>query len=206
MAAIKKTATQPASAPAPSPAPAKAPATKAAPVAKSAEPVAVVPPVETTVVPPVAEGGAATPVVEDSFQAVYDELVNELTTMSTRMKTLLTKVKVMQREYNKAIKTGKRGAKKAPGVKRTPSGFAKPTKLSDELCKFLNLELGSEKARTEVTKQINEYVKQNNLQDPNDKRRIFPNDALKKIMNLKEGDQLSYFNMQKFIKHHFVKA
>ena len=93
------------------------------------------------------------------------------------------------------------------GEKRAPSGFAKPTLLSDELCEFLGQPKGTSLARTEVTRIINKYVKDQNLQDENDKRQINPDAKLKSILSTKgPDDKVTYFNLQSFIKHHFVKA
>jgi chromatin remodeling complex protein RSC6 len=63
--------------------------------------------------------------------------------------------------------------------KRAPSGFAKPTEISHELCDFLGKEYGTEMARTEVTKYLTQYIKQHNLQEPADKRKIKPNQTQK---------------------------
>lgn len=153
---------------------------------------------------------ATDPVVEsdaveesDKFTVVLDKLqsfVNEV-------KELISTVKTLQKEHVKLQKQSLKKNKKnaADGTKRNPSGFAKPTKLSDELCDFLGVAHGSSMARTIVTKHINEYIKKNNLQDENDKRHIIPDDKLKKILSIKEGDKLTYFNLQTFIKQHFKK-
>ena len=93
----------------------------------------------------------------------------------------------------------------ASGGQRTLSGFAKPSLLSDELCEFMGVGTGASMARTEVTRKINEYIKKNNLQDAADKRHILPDANLKKILNLTCEDKLTYFNLQKYMKHHFTK-
>jgi hypothetical protein len=88
---------------------------------------------------------------------------------------------------------------------RSPSGFAKPTRLSALLCDFLNLPPGSMMARTMVTKLLNKYIKDNDLQNKEDKRRIVPNEKLRSILNLSENDTITYFNLQSHIKHHFER-
>lgn len=159
------------------------------------------------VAPPATEPVAAETLVQDDqieskFQSMYAKLV----IVSNAVKELTVALKAVQKDYSKTVKSvAKRGRKAAVG-KRSPSGFAKPAVLSDELCDFLKIAHKSERARTEVTRMINEYIKANNLQDPNDKRKIIADEQLKKIMNLKPTDALSYFNLQKFIKHHFVRA
>lgn len=157
-------------------------------------------------VPPVAAAEETAPEVAvevDKFQAVLEKLqsfVNDA-------KELITTVKTLQKEHAKLQKASSKKTRKvaADGAKRSPSGFAKPTKLSDELCDFLGVERGSSMARTIVTKHINEYIKTNNLQDQKDKRNINPDAKLKAILAIKESDKLTYFNLQTYIKQHFKK-
>ena len=101
---------------------------------------------------------------------------------------------------------GRRGRHLRRGDRRRPSGFAKPTLVSKDLCDFLSMPEGSELARTEVTRLLNKYIKDNNLQDPVDRRTIRPDLKLQALLNIKGDTQLKYFNMQSYIKHHFVKA
>lgn len=151
---------------------------------------------------PVVEASPAPEDHESKFQSMYAKLI----VMSNAIKELTVSLKAIQKEYVKTVKTVAKRGRKATTGKRNPSGFAKPAILSDELCDFLKIPHKSERARTEVTRMINEYIKANSLQDPNDKRKIKADESLKKIMNLTETDELSYFNLQKFIKHHFVRA
>lgn len=156
---------------------------------------------------PVAEPVVATEDVPevDKFAVVLEKLQS----FAADVKETINTVKALQKEFNKLKnqKVGRR-AKKVAGAdtKRAPSGFAKPTALSDQLCEFLGLPKGSSLARTEVTRIINQYVKTHSLQDKEDKRKINPDQKLKSIMTMKDGDKLTYFNLQSYIKHHFVKA
>jgi len=168
-------------------------------------------PVETPVATPeaVVEPVAApveTPAVEvDKFVVVLERLQR----FATEVKDTITLVKTLQKEFQRVQKTSAKKTKKAAPVAsnkpRTPSGFAKPTKLSDDLCAFLGVSAGSQMARTEVTRVINEYIKKNSLQDTTDKRTIVPDSKLLSILKLGEGDKLTYFNLQTYIKHHFQK-
>lgn len=146
----------------------------------------------------------STPVVEvDKFVVVLERLQR----FATELKDTIVLVKALQKEQQKmqksSVKKTKKTAPVASNKPRTPSGFAKPTKLSDDLCAFLGVPSGSEMARTEVTRVINEYIKKNSLQDTNDKRTIVPDTKLMSILKLGEGDKLTYFNLQTYIKHHF---
>lgn len=144
-------------------------------------------------------------VVGDKFAQVLDTLQS----LVNDAKELISVVKTLQKEHVKLQKQVSKKTKRAPAAdgaaKRNPSGFAKPTKLSDELCDFLGVSHGSSMARTIVTKHINDYIKKQNLQDAADKRHILPDDRLKGILSLKEGDRLTYFNLQTYIKQHFKK-
>lgn len=113
--------------------------------------------------------------------------------------------KIVAKEQKLAQKSSK-SSKKASG-NRQPSGFVKPTRISDELARFLGKTTGTEMARTEVSKEINRYIKANNLQLQTNRRVITPDTKLSALLKLKEGgEQLTYFNLQKYMKPHFIKA
>jgi upstream activation factor subunit UAF30 len=86
-----------------------------------------------------------------------------------------------------------------------PSGFVKPTLISNELAEFLGKSIGTEMPRTEVSKEINAYIEAHGLQDRHNGRIINPDERLRKLLRLSEGDQLTYFNLQKYMKPHFIK-
>ena len=88
---------------------------------------------------------------------------------------------------------------------RQPSGFAKPTYLSNDLCTFLELPSGSEIPRTEVTRRLLNYVKENNLQNPESKREILMDDKLKSLLKPQDDEVVTYFNIQRLLKIHYVK-
>jgi len=142
--------------------------------------------------------------IKDIFAAVLGNISSiklQLTALTSQLKgvekQVYKKMKQLDKEVNKNKNKGN----------RQPSGFAKPTKISPALCKFMALPEGSEMARTEVTKYIIQYVKDNHLQNPNDAKLIKPNTELKSLLNLKENDgDLTYFNIQRFMNKHFVKA
>jgi chromatin remodeling complex protein RSC6 len=88
-----------------------------------------------------------------------------------------------------------------------PSMFTKPTLISDELAEFLGKTVGTEMARTEVTKEIRQYISANKLQDPANGRIriIYPDEKLRKLLGLTNEDELNYFTLQKYLKPHFIK-
>ena len=111
--------------------------------------------------------------------------------------------KVVSRELKSAQKASK---KKRSSGNRTPSGFIKPTLISDELAVFLGKDKGSELARTAVSKEINGYIREHKLQDPANGRQIHPDAKLAKLLKIAKGDELTYFNLQRYMKHHFIKT
>ena len=91
-------------------------------------------------------------------------------------------------------------------MNRAPSGFVKPTRISDELAHFLEKPSGSEMARTEVTRDINKYIRTHNLQDKDNGRKINPDPKLATLLKITGGEELTYFNLQRFMSPHFAKA
>ena len=93
---------------------------------------------------------------------------------------------------------------KSKGV-RKPSGFATPSKVTKELCEFMNKEDGTEIARTEVTKALVAYIKSHKLENTTNSQIITPDTKLKYLLGVCDGDELTYFNIQKYMNKHFVK-
>jgi chromatin remodeling complex protein RSC6 len=135
------------------------------------------------------------------YGAKLQALVSLVNVAKNDFKTL---EKAVNRELKNALKASSK--KKRSNGNRQPSGFVKPTLISDELAAFLGKEKGSLLARTAVSKEINGYIRANSLQDPANGRKINADAKLSKLLNLAKTDELTYFNLQKFMKHHFVKT
>lgn len=136
------------------------------------------------------------------IEAKIQQLGSVLSTLKSDIKIL---AKTIAREQKIASKSSKGNRKVS--ASRKPSGFIKPTLISDELAKFLGKNAGTEMARTDVSKEINMYIRTNNLQDKENGRKIHPDAKLSCLLNIKPGDEpLTYFNLQRFMKHHFVKT
>ena len=170
--------------------------------------------VETTPVSDVVESGEVgevVPVATGSVDAVvfdkFESLNAKVTELSSTLRDLQVYLKSVQKEVVKLVKANvKKSKTRQTSVKKTPSGFAKPTKLSDVLCDFLGVAKGTEMARTDVTRRLNAYIKENHLQDEKDKRKIHPDVKLSKVLTVKEGDNLTFFNLQTALKDNFIKA
>ena len=97
------------------------------------------------------------------------------------------------------------GSTSISGGRRVPSGFVKPSIISDQLAMFLGKPAGSKMARTDVSKEINTYIRVHGLQDPCNGRRINPDEKLRKLLGVSPNDELTYFNLQKYMSRHFYK-
>jgi chromatin remodeling complex protein RSC6 len=197
-------ATEPATTPATEPKAAKKATKKAAP--KKEEVPVVVPEVTNEVVEtPV----VSTPVDEAaSLSAQMSELMTTFQRLSTEARSAATKLRALDKQYQRTIRVAQKSSnkkRKNSGAPRAPSGFVKPTLISKELASFLNKPHGSEMARTEVTKEINCYIRANQLQDKKNGRIIKPDTKLATLLKIGKNDELTYFNLQKYMSPHFAK-
>lgn len=145
---------------------------------------------------------------DDWIMEQFTTINDSLTLFKMQITNLQKVIKTVEKDVKKELKYIKTEKKKeTPKVKRAPSGFAKPTKVTKELCAFMNRPEGSEIARTEVTKALVNYIKTNNLieQGDNSKNKIIPDETLKSLLGIGEQElnQLTYFNIQKYMNKHF---
>lgn len=162
----------------------------------------VVPKKEEVVVPEV------TPAPTDDKEATLTEnpmqnLSEKLGAIAALIKETQASLKTAAREYDKLKKIVDKIQKKRENARKSPSGFAKPNKISNELCDFIGVPHGTEKSRTDITRYINSYVKEHNLNKPSNRRVILPDDKLKAILNVKDGEEVTFFILQRLISHHF---
>jgi upstream activation factor subunit UAF30 len=217
MAKTTKTSATTASASA-SPAPA---ASTAAPVPAAAAPTAKVVKPKTTkaakepvaVAAPVAVATDAAVAVEEVVPSTESIISSQFSSITAKLQqvvafaaSLRSELRSLERHAVKELRTAqKASAKKRRKVgNRAPSGFVKPTPISKELAEFLGKTDGSEMARTEVTREINAYIRNHSLQDKENGRRINPDAKLKSLLKLKKGEELTYFNLQRYMSPHFA--
>ena len=144
-----------------------------------------------------------TSTLSESFKTI----LTQLTTLRTQIASLSAQVRAVEKRADKELKTAQKAGKKRQRktTNRAPSGFVKPTRISTELATFLGKKSDELLARTEVTREINKYIRENNLQDPANGRHIIPDKKLRTLLKLKKEDELTYFNLQKYMSHHFPK-
>jgi chromatin remodeling complex protein RSC6 len=198
---------------APAPAASVAPVTEAAPAKKAtkkaAKPVVeAAPAVVDEVAAPIANEVVA---VEDSSS--ISQKINEFSAKLQQLASIFSSVKsdfkTLEKNIVRELKAAQKSSSKKSGKRagnRAPSGFVKPALISDELAAFLGKNSGSEMARTEVSREINTYIRENNLQDKTNGRKIIPDAKLSALLKTQPTDELTYFNLQRFMKHHFIKT
>jgi upstream activation factor subunit UAF30 len=136
----------------------------------------------------------------------FEGIVNGLNIVKTQITTLQQNLKHLEKCVKKQMKGFKKEVIKNKNKgNRKPSGFATPSRVTKELCTFMNKEEGTEIARTEVTKVLVSYIKQNHLENTTNSKIITPDETLKGLLGLEDGQELTYFNIQKFMNKHFVK-
>tara|TARA_Y100000389_G_C17300552_1_gene432728 strand:- start:87 stop:701 length:615 start_codon:yes stop_codon:yes gene_type:complete len=147
-------------------------------------------------------------VVEWSMSGEFNTVLSEINTLRSSLTSLAGHVRDLQKRSERELKSAQKSAKKrrTKNTNRKPSGFVKPTLITDELAIFLGKESGTLMARTEVTREINSYIREHKLQNPKNGRHILPDKKLGKLLRVGKNDELTYFNLQKFMSPHFVKT
>ena len=176
------------------------------------------------VVPTVAAGApvvTAPVVAAQTSDALLSNLTEQLKALSTEFTTRVRDAVKATQEAAKAAKKEARDSKKKRKVdpatltpeqraaweaRRANNAFLKEKPLSPELCQFMGLKAGEKRSQTDVTKFISEYVKSHSCFDPTFRRRIIPNAALAKLLRVDDKTEVTYLNLQKFLKVHFIKA
>lgn len=163
-------------------------------------------------VAPVADSSVSAPeqeaVSDEGLSAAFSDAFAKLHHVTTLLSALKTEFRQLEKRANRELKVANKASlrRRRKNGNRSPSGFVKPTLISDELASFLGKTSGTEMARTEVTREINAYIRQHNLQDKENGRKINPDSNLSKLLKLNGSDELTYFNLQRYMSPHFAKA
>ena len=195
-------------------APARAPRAEGKTAAPRVVKKAVVPVVDAPTVVADASASSAAPVaaegeaVDSGLVADFNEAFVKLQQVSALLSSLKSDFRQLERRATRELKVANKASsrRRRKTGNRSPSGFVKPTLISDELASFLGRPAGAEMARTEVTREINAYIRKHNLQDKSNGRKINPDSSLSKLLKLSGSDELTYFNLQRYMSPHFAKA
>jgi chromatin remodeling complex protein RSC6 len=145
-------------------------------------------------------------VVDELFEQ-FNAIIDNLTTFKTQVNIIQQQVKQLEKTVKKQMKGLKKDVTKNKNKgNRNPSGFAKPSKVTKELCEFMQKDEGTEIARTEVTRALVAYIKGNKLENKENSKIICPDEKLKTLLVVDESQELTYFNIQKYMNKHFVKS
>ena len=142
---------------------------------------------------------------EPLLSEAFNDMLTQLVSLRSQITTLSAQLRVLKSRAERDVKNAQKSSKKRRNTNRKPSGFVKPALISTELATFLGKPEGVEMARTEVTREINSYIRAHNLQDPQNGRRILPDAKLRSLLKLKKNEELTYFNLQRYMSHHFPK-
>ena len=173
-------------------------------------------------VAPVAAVAATTPLPAETrsgdvlLTSVQDRLRALSSEVTTRVRELIREATDAAKAIKREARESKRRVRKDPATmtpeeratyeaRRANNAFLKLRPISDELASFMGLPAKSERSQTDVTKFVATYVKSNNCFDPNMKRRIIPDAKLAKLLRAKDGQEVTYLNLQSFLKVHFLK-
>lgn len=194
----------------PAAAPAAAKAAKAPATPKGAAPAAPAAAAAAAPAPAVDGVEASTAVAEldgSVSTALYSSVLTKLQSAQAVLASIRSEVNELKRQHARELRAANKANKRRKtSANRAPSGFVKPTLISNELAAFLGKPEGSVLARTEVTREVNAYIRNQKLQDKDNGRKINPDAKLLKLLKLKKGDELTYFNLQKYMAAHFAKS
>jgi chromatin remodeling complex protein RSC6 len=146
---------------------------------------------------------------KSSLTDQFENITSNLILFKSQVNTIFQQIKILEKNVKKEIKTLKKETEKSKSKNKgnkKPSGFAKPTKVTNELCIFMDKTEGSEIARTDVTRALIDYININNLQFSENKQIIIPDIKLKKLLGISDGEQVTYFNIQKYMNKHFIQS
>ena len=197
-------------APASKPAAKKVAKKEAAP--EVAAPVAAPAPVAAEAAPKKGRKAAATAAPAAPATTLDEDLkavTSNLNTLRETISAMAAQVRKLEKRVHREIKDARKRKRRTAATEgadakpRQPSIFERPVAVTDELCKFLGKPAGTQMSRSEVTKAVNSYVKEKNLKNKHD---IKPDAALKKLLAIGEGEPLTYFNLQRYLNRHYVKA
>jgi hypothetical protein len=167
---------------------------------------------------PVTADAAAPAAPAPGFTDVATRLREVQSRVSSELKELARQVAAAAKAATREIKDAKRRKRrkdvsemteeerKTYEARRANNAFLKPRAISAELAAFMGLPAGTQRSHVDVSKFISQYVKSHNCFDPANKRHIIPDGALAKLLKVTDKDQVTYLNLQRYLKVHYPKS
>ena len=146
-----------------------------------------------------------------ALDAKIQQLSSIISSLNNDSKTLRKEILSNKKAFDKLEKKSAKKKRAAPvdgeEVKPRNSGFMRPVKISDELASFLGKTAGTVMGRQDANDEIRQYVSLHNLKETEKGkgRNINPDAKLSSLLKLPVGEQLTYFNLQKYMKPHFIR-
>ena len=151
----------------------------------------------------------------------FNNLNQIINIFKTQLNDIQTHIKTIEKNVKKELKNSHQPQpqpKEGKKITSIPIGFAKPVKVTDELCIFMNLPIGSEISRTDATQYITKYIRDHGLQEMTNRKKINPDETLSKLWGFRppttteEGGEsgfervepFTYFNIQTYLNRHFI--
>ena len=146
-------------------------------------------------------------VTKESLHADFEAFFKTIETDFSDNKSLVKTVKQLKADSYKLLKIRNLGEDRKKGENNN-SGFMKPVRISDDLASFIGVDNDQQITRVLITKKICQHIKEQDLQNPKDRREILPDLALKKLFAITDADTepLTYYGIQKRIQRHIFKT
>ena len=135
-----------------------------------------------------------------SHQKIRDEAVSNIKTLQRLQKRVAKEVKEAGKRRRRSKREGEDGAPK----EKRPTIFTTPVTLKDELCSFLGKSKGTQMTPADVTRAFSAYVDSHKLKDAEKGHTIHPDAAMRKVLGVKEGETLTYRNIQSYLYKLYV--
>ena len=133
-------------------------------------------------------------------QKLREQATNAVKTLQRLQKRVAKEVKEAGRRRRRVSKEAADGSTK----EKRPTIFTTPVTLRDPLCKFLGLANGSQMTPADVTRAFSAYVESHKLKDAEKGHTIHPDLAMRQVLGVKEGEQVTYRNIQSYLYKLYV--
>ena len=140
-----------------------------------------------------------------TIESQFTTLLSDLTSLKNKINEMQTNVRLLEKTVIKNNKEKEKYIKKTEIKIQVPvSGFDIPVKLSEELCTFMNKSFGATASRPDVADYVINYISNHKLQDMTKRKRINLDENLRKLLNPNGEEEITYFNLQKYLNAHFI--